>query len=64
MKEKLRNYLFGCIEEGSDCEGEEFFVQEKSLDAAHLIAEQYFGAVQFLGIYTDEEAEMMGLDTY
>ena len=58
----MKNYLFVC-EEGED-EGEEFFVQEENYTKAREIAEKYFGIVRFCGAFTDDEAEMLGFDTY
>lgn len=58
----MKNYLFVC-KEGPN-EGEEFFVQEENYAKAKEIAEKYFGVVRFCGVFTDEEAEMWGLDTY
>ena len=61
-EQKMKNYLFVC-KEGPN-EGEEFFVQEENYAKAKEIAEKYFGVVRFCGVFTDEEAEMWGLDTY
>ena len=46
--------------------GEEFFVECQSLREAFQIAWDNFGMdnVEYLGRYTVEEAEAVGLDTY
>jgi hypothetical protein len=64
----MLNYLFHDIETGDN-----FFVQAYSLTDAEDIAinEVYngnivyvFANVEYIDCYTDEEAEMMGYDTY
>ena len=60
----MKNFLFEIV--NGDYEGEIFFVQcEYKADAfeiAHDVAE---GAkVRLIGVYSDEEAERMGYDTY
>ena len=44
--------------------GEEFFVEEITRENAFKIAYQYFKEPHFIDTVTNEEAEMMGLDTY
>lgn len=60
----MMNYLFEIVM--GEYEGVMFFVQENSQDAAFVaaleISEQ--SIVQYHGEYSDEEAEMMGYDTF
>lgn len=60
------NYLFEVVDEGSDLNGERFFVQCKTRKEADEIVIEYFcdDRVAYLGKYSDEEAEWMGYDTY
>lgn len=60
----MKNYLFEIV--SGDYEGEEFFVQANNKSEAVKIAHDVAvdDKIRFLGIYTDEEAEMMGYDTY
>lgn len=60
------NYLFVVSTKDSELEGEEFFVYSDSLANARNDAETYFPneVLTYLGKYSDEEAEWMGLDTY
>ena len=60
------NFLVEITTEGSDLEGEEFFVQAPTMEEADEIVAQYFEGENYCyhGRFTDEEAEMMGLDTY
>lgn len=60
------NFLVEITTEGSDFEGEEFFVQASTLEEAdEIIALNFEGEDYcFHGRFTDEEAEVMGLDTY
>jgi len=60
----MKNYLFEIV--SGDYEGEEFFVQANDRSEAFTIAHDVAvdDKIRFLGIYTDEEAEMMGYDTY
>lgn len=46
--------------------GEEFFVEieESNTEKAYKIARRYFLQPRLIGIVSEEEAEMMGLDTY
>jgi len=44
--------------------GEEFFVEEITRENAFKIAYQNFKEPHFIDTVTNEEAEMMGLDTY
>lgn len=62
----MTNFLFEIIGEYSENCGEQFFVQCDTREEADEILGQYFWGekVKCLGEYTDEEAEMMGLDTY
>lgn len=60
----MNNFLFE-ITDGL-FEGERFFVQAEDKTEAVEILDEYFPDVslQLLGVYTDEEAEWMGYDTY
>lgn len=60
------NYLFENVGEWSENCGEQFFVQCDTREEADEILSQYFWEeeIKCLGKFTDEEAEMMGLDTY
>lgn len=46
--------------------GEEFFVeiQKFNLQSAYQVAHQYFEKPRFIDMVSEEQAEMMGLDTY
>lgn len=47
--------------------GERFFVECETLAGAWIIVWENFGDdadVRFLGAYTDEEADILGYDTY
>ena len=54
-----RTYLFEDIKTG-----EEFFVEEETVEAALEIASAYFFAVEYIEEVDIEFAEMCGLDTY
>lgn len=60
----MKNYLFEIM--SGDYEGEEFFVQANNKSEALAIAHDVARSdkIRCLGIYADEEAEMMGYDTY
>lgn len=60
----MNNFLFE-ITDGL-FEGERFFVQAEDKAEAVEILDEYFPdeSLQLLGVYTDEEAEWMGYDTY
>lgn len=60
----MKNYLFEIV--SGDYEGEEFFAQANDKTEAFAIAHDVAGddKIRFLGVYTDEEAERMGYDTY
>ena len=60
------NFLVEITTEGSDLEGEEFFVPAHDIYEADKIVAYYFEGENYCygGRFTDEEAEMMGLDTY
>lgn len=60
----MRHWLFECIDENSQCEGEEFIVGADNYPEARAIAEEWFGEVVFHDELTDEEAEISGLDEY
>lgn len=62
----MLNYLFEITGEWSDICGERFFVQCNSREEADEILGEYFWGeeVKCLGEYTDEEAEILGYDTY
>lgn len=55
----MENYKFV-----DDETGEEFFVQEKTFEAAMIIAKANFENPLYQGAFTNQEAEWMGLDTY
>lgn len=59
-KREMLNYKFEDVETG-----EIFFVQQYSLEEAIEDAKKWFKEPVFLReIYEDEEAEMLGYDTY
>ena len=60
------NYLFEVVSEWSENCGEQFFVQcDARKEADEIVSDNFWGdKVKYLGKYTDEEAEMMGFDTY
>lgn len=60
----MKNYLFEIVD--GDYEGEEFFVQANDKAEAVKIAKDVSNGekVRYYGVYSDEEAEMMGYDTY
>lgn len=60
----MKNYLFEIID--GDYEGEEFFVQANDKAEAIKIAKDVSNGekVRYYGVYSDEEAERMGYDTY
>lgn len=62
----MKHYLFEITSEWSDNCGEQFFVQCDTREEADEILSRYFWGeeVKCLGNYTDEEAEMSGLDEY
>lgn len=55
----LKDYLFEDLETS-----EEFLVQAESRKEAEEIAQTYFANPKCYGRVSEEEAEMMGLDTY
>lgn len=58
----MKNFLFLDNESG-----EQFFVECETLTKALSIAWENFGEdsdIRFLGVYTDEEADILGYDTY
>lgn len=59
------NYLYVITNPSSEYCGEAFFVHAKSKSEADPIAYSVFWETpKFAGIYTDEEADDMGYDTY
>ena len=60
----MKNYLFEIM--SGEWEGEEFFVQSTTKNGAFYTARQVAEdeRIRCLGIYSDEEAETMGYDTY
>ncbi len=60
------NYLFEIVSEYSELCGERFFAQcDTKEEAEEIMAENFWGEkVAYIGKYTDEEADMMGYDTY
>lgn len=63
---KPLTYYFGITDENSILCGEEFFVEAFSYKQALNIASETFPNenLTYYGIVSDEEAEIMGLDTY
>ena len=59
MRKPTYNYLFRDYETGED-----FFVETTRLEDAIKIAKKYFKKPSYIGVATEYEAEMMGLDTY
>lgn len=61
----MLNYLFEIISD-NEFYGENFFVQEKSLAKSWAIVDRYFPneTCRYIDSFNDEEAEMMGYDTY
>lgn len=55
----LHEYLFT-----DNDTGEDFFVEETSLENAWEIAKEFFADPSFITEVSYEEAEAMGLDTY
>lgn len=60
----LKHYLFECIDENSENEGEEFIVGGYTYDEAHEKAKDEFGCVRYICRLTEEEAEASGLDEW
>ena len=60
------DYLFEVVDENSEFFGETFFVECNNLHTAWEIATDTFCGeeLDYLGKYSRDEAEMMGLDTY
>ncbi len=61
----MKNYLFEIV--SGDYEGEEFFVQAENKEDARAVAQQVAadgGKVRLIGIYSDEDADILGYDTY
>ena len=61
----MKNYLFEIV--SGDYEGEEFFVQAENKTDAFTVARQVAadgGKVRCTGIYSDEDADILGYDTY
>ena len=62
----MRHYLFEIVDENSEVCGEEFLVGAENIDVAWEIAEEYFGdwELKYWGEWSEEEAEMSGLDEF
>ncbi|MBP9987942.1 MAG: hypothetical protein KBT46_00435 [Ruminococcus sp.] len=60
----MKHYLFECIDENDENEGEEFLVGADSYTEAQEIAYNNFGKCKCHGKMTEEEAENSGLDEY
>ena len=61
----MTNFLFEIV--SGDYEGEEFFVQAANKVDAVAVARQVAadgGKVRLIGIYSDEDADILGYDTY
>lgn len=61
---KTHHFLFECVDEESECFGEEFIVGAYTYNEAREIAEDNFGKCRFWHELSEEEAEMSGLDEY
>lgn len=62
----MNNYLYEIVTPLSRLCGERFFIQCDTMDEADkILAREFFGEyVEYLGTYTDDEAEDIGYDTY
>lgn len=60
----MKHYLFECVDEESENDGEQFIVGAANPYEANLIAFELFGVCYDLGEITEEEAENSGLDEY
>lgn len=59
------NYLYVVSGPSSPYSGETFFVYAKNRSEADLMAYTVYGEkTEFMGKYSDNQAEMMGYDTY
>ena len=60
------NYLFEFNDEEDKLCGERIFIQCDTLPEAEEVLKisGWYGKVAFLGIYDDDEAEILGYDTY
>lgn len=60
------NYLFEIVSEYGELGGERYFVQcDTKEQAEEIMAEHFWGEKGvYIGKYTDDEAEMMGYDTF
>ena len=60
----MDNYLFEIM--SGEWEGVEFFVQSTTKNGAFYTAREVAEGekIRCLGVYSDEEAEMMGYDTF
>lgn len=56
---EMRHFVFKDYDSG-----EEFIVGEFNIDRAYEEAEKYFSSPRYIGEFTEEEAEMSGLDEY
>jgi len=62
----MRDFMFEIIGEDSENCGEQFFVEAEDLEEAWVIAYANFGdeEIGYLGEFSVDEAEDIGLDTY
>ena len=62
----MLNYLFEIVGEDSELCGELFFVQAVDREEADELLKVWFAdeEVECIGEYTDEDAEILGYDTY
>lgn len=62
----MNDYLFEVVGEESNLCGEQFFVECDTFEEACRIAMDNFDdeELHYIGKYTPEEAEWLGLDTY
>ena len=67
----MLDYMFEVVGEYNDLCGEQFFVECNTIAEAWQIVADNFGAemiineeIKYVGLYTPEEAEWLGLDTY
>ena len=62
----MNNYLYEITTYNSRMCGERFFIQCDTMEEAEkILAKEFFGLdTEYLGTYDDDEAEMLGYDTF
>lgn len=62
----MNNYLYEITTYNSRWCGERFFIQCDTMEEAEkILAKEFFGEqTEYLGTYDDDEAEMLGYDTF